>query len=127
MHGPCKKGLRLPANRSEPLIMRRENDLRDALDPLPSRRRTGVRFPALVLLALTFTVGWICGMSWATVTTPDVVYECSGDQLVGTLFTDDAALAVPGRLILAWNHEGNKKLINRDLFEICAVVPTNET
>jgi len=103
--------------------MRRENDLRDALEP--RRRRTGVRFPALVLLALTFTVGWVCGVSWATVTTPDVVYECSGERLVGTLFTDETALAVPGRLVLAWNAEDRKKLISRDLFEICAEVPEN--
>lgn len=50
------------------------------------------------------------------------VFECSSDRLVGTLFTDQEALDVPGRLVLAWNAEGNKKLIDRGLFEVCAVV-----
>jgi hypothetical protein len=80
---------------------------------------------ATILLAITFAVGWICGMAWERATSTDMVYECSGERLVGSLFTDARAMAVPGQLILAWNHEGRKKLISRDLFEICAEVPTN--
>lgn len=125
MHGPREKGMRLPANRIEPLIMRRENDLRDALEPLPRRRRNGVRFPALILLALVFVAGWVAGTVWAHTSRRVVVWECSGERLVGTLFTDEDALRPPGRLVLAWNADGNKKLISRDLFEICAEVPEN--
>lgn len=78
------------------------------------------------LLNLT-TFAAVCGAFFATgylyANRPaSVVYECSGDRLVGTLFTDTRALAVPGQLVLAWNDYGNKKLVSRELFEICAAV-----
>jgi hypothetical protein len=78
------------------------------------------------LLNLT-TFASVCAAFFATgylyASRPGSVdYECSGDRLVGTLFTDTRALAVPGKLVLAWKEYGNKKLVSRDLFEICAAV-----
>lgn len=66
------------------------------------------------------TLGTIIGLTWRGLHHVDVVYECGGDRLVGTLFTDETALAVPGKLVLAWDAEGKKKLVSRELFEICA-------
>lgn len=103
--------------------MRRKNDLRDALEP--RRMRPGVRWGGVTVLALIFVAGFLIGAWWANPLRLPTVWECGGDQLVGTLLTDDDALNVPGRLILAWTAGGNKKLISRDLFEICAEVPTN--
>lgn len=80
---------------------------------------------AVVLLALTYVVGWLSGASWVTVTTPEATFECSGVRLVGTLFVGADAFDVPGRMIIARNAAGNEKLISRDLFEICSEVPTN--
>lgn len=87
-------------------------------------RRT-IRWAGVWILAFVFVAGWIAGSAWAHTHRRVITWECGGDQLVGTLLTDDDALAVPGRLILAWNEGGNKKLISRDLFEICAEVAQN--
>ncbi|MCK5549094.1 MAG: hypothetical protein KAI41_01020 [Hyphomicrobiaceae bacterium] len=72
-----------------------------------------------------FMFGFWLGAVWANLDERAVMYECGGERLTGTLFTDRDALAVPGRLVLAWDEAGRKKLIHRDLFEICAEVPTN--
>ena len=80
---------------------------------------------AVVLLAVTFVVGWLCGASWVRVTTHEATFECSGARLVGTLFVAADAFDVPGRMIIARNEAGNEKLISRDLFENCSEVPTN--
>lgn len=99
-------------------MMRRDGDLAAVL---PTRRRkTGVRWAASIILAVVFCAGYLLGEKYAR--PPRAVYECSGQRLVGTLFTDDEALAVPGDLVLAWDAQGKKKLVSRTLFELCATV-----
>ena len=87
--------------------------------------RRSIRWAGVFILAVVFVCGWIAGAAWARTHRPVITWECSGERLVGTLFTDDVALAPPGQLVLAWTVENRKKLISRDLFEICAEVPTN--
>ena len=81
-----------------------------------TERRT--RYGAAVILGIVFTAGYLAGES--QVGRPPRVFECSGDQLVGTLFTDQQALDVPGKMVLAWDSAGRKKLVGRHLFEVCA-------
>lgn len=80
------------------------------------------RYGGVVLLAVFFSVGYLAGERFGFKPSFGTVYECSSDRLVGVLFTDDAALSVPGRLVLAWDSEDRKKLVSRDLFEVCATV-----
>lgn len=79
------------------------------------------RYLGAVFAALIFIFGYLAGDKLGTdPARPPRVFECSGERLVGTLFTDTRALDVPGQLVLAWDSDGRKKLIDRDLFEICA-------
>ena len=101
------------------MMMRRDGDLASVFQTR-RRKKTGVRWAACIILAVVFSGGYMLGAKQAA--PPRGVYECSGQRLAGTLFTDDEALAVPGDLVLAWNAEGNKKLVSRALFELCAAV-----
>lgn len=78
---------------------------------------------AITLLVLVFLAGMAAGY-WQAGAWRNNAWRCTGSRLAGdgVLYTNDDALAQPGRMIITFDDDGDAHLVGRDLLDICEQV-----
>jgi hypothetical protein len=82
-----------------------------------------VKPAAITLLVLVFLAGLAAGY-WQAGAWRNNTWQCTGSRLAGNgvLYTNDKALAAPGRMVITFDDDGDAHLVSRDLLDICEQV-----